>query len=72
MHTETGRLGFWYSENPYGPWKQLYYTDYWIVENEKIKGVRNGLTILFSVDRIRRLPLTVFGVIVFGAFKTKT
>jgi hypothetical protein len=35
MHTETGSLGFWYSENPYGPWKQFYYTDYWIVDNEK-------------------------------------
>ncbi len=35
MHTKTGSLGFWYSENPYGPWKQFYYTDYWIVDNEK-------------------------------------
>ena len=35
MHTETGSLGFWYSENPYGPWKQIYFTDYWIVDNEK-------------------------------------
>ncbi len=34
MHTETGSLGFWYSENPYGPWKQIFYTDYWIVDNE--------------------------------------
>ena len=35
MHTETGSLGFWYSENPYGPWEQFYYTDYWIVDDEK-------------------------------------
>ncbi|MCF6356723.1 MAG: DUF4185 domain-containing protein [Draconibacterium sp.] len=35
MHTETGSLGFWYSENPYGPWEQFFYTDYWIVDNEK-------------------------------------
>ncbi len=35
MHTETGSLGFWYSENPYGPWKEIYYTDYWIVDDEK-------------------------------------
>jgi len=33
MHTETGSLGFWYSENPYGPWKQFFYTDKWIVDN---------------------------------------
>ena len=35
MHTETGSLGLWYSENPYGPWTQLYYTDYWIVDDTK-------------------------------------
>lgn len=35
MHTETGSLGFWYSKNPYGPWEQFYYTDYWIVDDEK-------------------------------------
>ena len=35
MHTETGSLGFWYSENPYGPWKQFFYTDYWTVDNPK-------------------------------------
>ena len=33
MHTLTGSLGFWYSENPYGPWYQLYYTDYWTVDD---------------------------------------
>lgn len=35
MHTKTGSLGFWYSENPYGPWKQFFYTDYWIADDEK-------------------------------------
>jgi len=34
MHSETGSLGFWYSETPYGPWKEIYYTEYWIVDNE--------------------------------------
>lgn len=34
MHTETGSLGFWYSKDPYGPWAQFYYTDYWIVDDE--------------------------------------
>ena len=32
MHTETGSLGFWYSENPYGPWKQFFYTEKWVVD----------------------------------------
>lgn len=35
MHTKTGSLGFWYSENPYGPWKQFYYTDYWTTDDPK-------------------------------------
>ncbi len=33
MHTRTGSLGFWYSENPYGPWRQICYTDYWTVDD---------------------------------------
>ena len=33
MHTKTGSLGFWYSKNPYGPWEQFYYTDYWKIED---------------------------------------
>lgn len=33
MHTRTGSLGFWYSENPWGPWKPLFYTDYWTVDH---------------------------------------
>ncbi len=32
MHTKTGSLGFWYSENPYGPWEQFFYTDYWTAD----------------------------------------
>jgi len=35
MHTETGSLGFWYSKNAYGPWKQFFYKDYWTVDNPK-------------------------------------
>ncbi len=35
MHTETGSLGLWYSEKPYGPWKQFFYTDYWTVDDDK-------------------------------------
>jgi len=34
VHTKTGSLGFWYSENPYGPWKQFFYTDYWTIDEE--------------------------------------
>ena len=33
MHTRTGSLGFWYSKNPYGPWQQFFYTDYWTADH---------------------------------------
>lgn len=36
MHEESGSLGFWYSENPYGPWEQFYYTDYWITDENNL------------------------------------
>ena len=35
MHTESGSLGFWYSEKPYGPWKQFYYNEYFTVDNDR-------------------------------------
>jgi hypothetical protein len=33
MHTETGSLGFWYAQHPYGPWHEFFYTDYWTVDS---------------------------------------
>jgi len=33
MHTETGSLGFWYSETPCGPWKRFFYTERWTVDD---------------------------------------
>ncbi len=44
MHTETGSLGFWYSKNPYGPWKQFYYIDYWITDKEKNRNYQPKLS----------------------------
>lgn len=35
MHSETGSLGFWYSPTPYGPWREFFYTEYWIVDDEE-------------------------------------
>jgi hypothetical protein len=33
MHTRSGSLGFWYAENPWGPWTQFFYTDEWTVDD---------------------------------------
>jgi hypothetical protein len=35
MHTETGSLGFWSAEQPYGPWRQFFYTDYWVADDAR-------------------------------------
>lgn len=37
MHAKSGSLGLWYSKNPYGPWTQFYYTDYWTVDEDRNK-----------------------------------
>ena len=34
-HTLTGSLGFWYSENPWGPWRNFFYTDYWTADDPR-------------------------------------
>ena len=44
MHTRTGSLGFWYSKNPYGPWHQFYYTDYWTVDDSKNRTYQPSLS----------------------------
>lgn len=33
MHTKTGSLGFWYARNPWGPWTEIHYTDYWTADD---------------------------------------
>ena len=33
MHTKTGSLGFWYAENPCGPWHEFFYTDFFTVDD---------------------------------------
>ena len=33
MHNKTGSLGFWHSDNPYGPWEQFYYTEHWTADS---------------------------------------
>jgi hypothetical protein len=44
MHTRTGSLGFWYSRQPYGPWQQFYYTDYWTVDDPKNRTYQPSLS----------------------------
>jgi len=44
MHTRTGSLGFWYSRQPYGPWHQFYYTDYWTVDDPKNRTYQPSLS----------------------------
>jgi inosine-uridine nucleoside N-ribohydrolase len=44
MHTRSGSLGFWYSRNPYGPWQQFSYTDYWTVDDSQNRTYQPSLS----------------------------
>lgn len=57
MHTETGSLGFWYSEHPYGPWKQFFYTDYWTVDHERNRTYQPKLSPKWISDDGRKMVL---------------
>lgn len=57
MHTETGSLGFWYSENPYGPWTQFYYTDYWVIDDENNRTYQPKLSPKWISEDGRRMTL---------------
>ena len=35
MHNKAGSLGLWYSQNPYGPWKQFYYNESFTADNNR-------------------------------------
>jgi hypothetical protein len=35
MHTKSGSLGLWYAKDPWGPWKQFYYDEEWVVDDPK-------------------------------------
>jgi hypothetical protein len=35
MHDNTGSLGFYWSKNPWGPWIEFYYNEYWYADSEK-------------------------------------
>jgi hypothetical protein len=35
MHDRTGSLGCWWSEEPWGPWHQFYYTADWYVDSPR-------------------------------------
>ena len=57
MHTRTGSLGFWYSENPYGPWHEFYYTDYWTVDDPKNRTYQPKLSPKWISDNGREMVL---------------
>lgn len=32
-HRKSGSLGFWYSKNAYGPWRQIHYSEEWYADD---------------------------------------
>jgi hypothetical protein len=57
MHTKSGSLGFWYAEHPYGPWKQFFYTDYWIVGDVNNRTYQPKLSPKWISDCGRKMTL---------------
>jgi len=57
MHTETGSLGFWYAEKPWGPWRPFYYTEYWTVDDPKNRTYQPKLSPKWISDDGRKMVL---------------
>jgi hypothetical protein len=57
MHTQTGSLGFWYSEKPWGPWHEIYYTDYWIVDSPENRTYQPKLSPKWISDSGQKMVL---------------
>ena len=57
MHTETGSLGFWYAEHPYGPWHEFFYTDYWVADDARNRTYQPKLSPKWISDDGRKMVL---------------
>lgn len=57
MHNKSGSLGFWYSDNPYGPWTQIYYTDYWTADDSRNLNYQPKLSPKWISEDGRRMTL---------------
>jgi len=57
MHTKSGTLGLWYSENPYGPWTQFYYNENWTVDDSKNLTYQPKLSPKWMSDDGRQMTL---------------
>lgn len=57
MHNRSGSLGFWYSDNPYGPWTQIYYTDHWTADDLRNLNYQPKLSPKWISEDGRRMTL---------------
>lgn len=57
MHTKSGSLGFWYAEDPWGPWRRFYYTDEWTVDSPNNRTYQPKLSPKWISDDGRRMVL---------------
>lgn len=57
MHTETGSLGIWYAHQPYGPWHQFFYTDYWVADSPANRTYQPKLSPKWISDSGREMVL---------------
>ncbi len=57
VHVKSGSLGFWYSKNPYGPWRKFYYTEHFIVDNERNRTYQPKLSPKWISDDGKKMVL---------------
>jgi hypothetical protein len=57
MHTETGSLGFWHAQAPYGPWKRFFYTESWTVDSPANRTYQPKLSPKWISEDGRRMVL---------------
>ena len=57
MHTETGSLGLWYAEAPYGPWRRFIYRERWTVDDPANRTYQPKLSPKWISEDGRRMVL---------------
>ena len=57
MHTKTGSLGLWWARDPWGPWNEIFYTDYWTADDPANLTYQPKLSPKWISDDGRRMVL---------------
>jgi hypothetical protein len=57
MHDKSGSLGFYWAQNPWGPWHEFFYDPYWIADSEANRTYQPKLSPKWMSDNGREMVL---------------